>query len=162
MTEVHSGPILSHWCHQNCVDVTTLVLLHITVFATVSCSTGVVGSCALQAHCVVADLRAHWPPVHPESVVGPAIELDASWTAGTYRKVRGLWVLCVCAVFVLFNIIIFNSIIQPCSPPFVTLSEISLFITHTWLVFTVTSSQLVQIFTSWLSVSIVNTVILQM
>lgn len=60
--------------------------MDITVSAAGSCDAGVVGCCPVQIHCVAVDLRAHRAPVHSEGVVGPAVELKASWTTGLYKN----------------------------------------------------------------------------
>lgn len=86
MTEAHFDPVLIHWCRHHSVDVPTFSLLDVTVLAAGSCVTGVVGSRPVQIYGVVMDLRAQRAPVHPEGVVGPAVQLDACWTAGTYEK----------------------------------------------------------------------------
>lgn len=91
MTEAHFDPVLIHWCRHHSVDVPTFSLLDVTVFAAGSCVTGVVGSRPVQIYGVVMDLRAQRAPVHPEGVVGPAVQLDACWTAGTYEKKKELY-----------------------------------------------------------------------
>ena len=96
LTEVDFDTILPHWCRHYCIDIPTCFLLDITVCAAGSSNAGVVSSCPVQLYCVIVDLRAQRAPVHPERVVGPAIELDAGWTAGTYKRVSGFWVVAKC------------------------------------------------------------------
>lgn len=87
LAEGDFAPVLFHRCRHHCVDIPTCFFLDVTVHAACSCHTGVVCSGAIQLHCVIIDLRAERTPVYPQGVVGPAIELDPRWTAGTCKRV---------------------------------------------------------------------------
>lgn len=101
LAEGDFAPVLFHRCRHHCVDIPTCFFLDVTVHAACSCHTGVVCSGAIQLHCVIIDLRAERTPVYPQGVVGPAIELDPRWTAGTCKRVSVE--LCFCKKKIFFD-----------------------------------------------------------